>query len=88
VLCVVRSADGRWLAAAAPPGLATWAGAGASAPAARWRSARTPRNTLARELEEEWSVLPERLAVEALVCLPNRMAMLVGQALAGRGSGR
>jgi 8-oxo-dGTP diphosphatase len=35
---------------------------------------------LARELEEEWSVVPERLSVEALVCLPNRMAMLIGQA--------
>ena len=35
---------------------------------------------LARELEEEWSVVPERLSVEALLCLPNRMAMLVGMA--------
>ena len=39
-----------------------------------------PAEALTRELEEEWSVEPERLAVEALVCLPNRMAMLVGQA--------
>jgi hypothetical protein len=25
-------------------------------------------------------VVPERLSIEALVCLPNRMAMLIGQA--------
>jgi ADP-ribose pyrophosphatase YjhB (NUDIX family) len=36
--------------------------------------------TLTRELEEEWSVAPERLSVEALVSLPNRLAMLVGLA--------
>ena len=35
---------------------------------------------LRRELEEEWSVVPERLSVEALVCLPNRLVMLIGQA--------
>ena len=35
---------------------------------------------LARELEEEWSVVPDELAIEALVCLPNRLVMLVGQA--------
>jgi hypothetical protein len=31
-------------------------------------------------------VLPEQLAVEALVCLPNRMAMLVGQAWLAEGA--
>ena len=36
--------------------------------------------TLTRELDEEWSVAPERLSVEALVSLPNRLAMLVGLA--------
>ena len=36
--------------------------------------------TLGRELEEEWSVVPESITAEALVVLPNRMAMLVGQA--------
>ena len=35
---------------------------------------------LGRELEEEWSVVPEQLTVEALVCLPNRLVMLIGQA--------
>ncbi len=41
---------------------------------------------LARELEEEWSVVPERLTVEALVCLPNRMTMLIGQAWLAEGA--
>ena len=54
--------------------------AGRSAPAARSRSARTRWRRSARELEEEWSVTPERLTVEALVSLPNRLAMLIGLA--------
>jgi 8-oxo-dGTP diphosphatase len=33
-----------------------------------------------RELDEEWSVRPERLTVEALVCLPHRLVMVVGLA--------
>jgi 8-oxo-dGTP diphosphatase len=39
-----------------------------------------PTDTLTRELVEEWSVEPESQRIEALVCLPNRMVMLVGQA--------
>ena len=39
-----------------------------------------PARTLVRELREEWSVTPERLTVEALVCLPQRLVMLVGMA--------
>ena len=35
---------------------------------------------LGRELEEEWSVVPDRLCVEALVRLSNGMVMLIGQA--------
>jgi GntR family transcriptional regulator/MocR family aminotransferase len=37
-------------------------------------------DALTRELEEEWAVVPERFAVEALVSLPSGMVMLVGQA--------
>ena len=56
----------------------------ALAPAARG-GRREPAHTLARELEEEWSVFPERLAVEALVCLPNRIGDAVGQAWLAEG---
>jgi ADP-ribose pyrophosphatase YjhB (NUDIX family) len=40
----------------------------------------SPVDTLTRELREEWSVAPERVQVEALVRLPHRLVMLVGQA--------
>jgi ADP-ribose pyrophosphatase YjhB (NUDIX family) len=43
-----------------------------------------PVASLTRELEEEWSVRPERLSVEALVRSPGGMTMLVGQAWLGR----
>jgi 8-oxo-dGTP diphosphatase len=80
VLCVVRSADGRWLAGRRAAWVATWAGRWALGAGGAVEVGENPAHTLARELEEEWSVVPERLAVEALVCLPNRMVMLVGQA--------
>ena len=37
-----------------------------------------PADTLVRELEEEWSVAPERLTVEALVRLPTDMVLMIG----------
>ena len=40
----------------------------------------SPVHTLSRELEEEWSVQPERLSVEALVHLPSDLLVLVGLA--------
>jgi ADP-ribose pyrophosphatase YjhB (NUDIX family) len=80
VLCVVRSADGRWLAGRRADWVATWAGRWALGAGGAVEVGEDPVHTLARELEEEWGVEPERLAVEALVVLPNRMAMLVGQA--------
>jgi hypothetical protein len=33
-----------------------------------------------RELQEEWSVEPERLSIEALIVLPSELVLLVGQA--------
>jgi len=80
VLCVVRDADGRWLAGRRAPWVASWAGRWALGAGGAVEVGEDPTETLTRELEEEWSVEPDRLAVEALVCLPNRMAMLVGQA--------
>jgi 8-oxo-dGTP diphosphatase len=40
----------------------------------------SPAETLARELHEEWRLEPERLSVEALLGLPDGIAMLVGLA--------
>jgi ADP-ribose pyrophosphatase YjhB (NUDIX family) len=60
--------------------VATWAGRWALGAGGAVEVGEDPTETLTRELEEEWGVEPERFAVEALVCLPNRMIMLVGQA--------
>jgi len=79
-LCVTRAADGRWLAGRRASWVATWAGRWALGAGGAVEVGEDPVETLARELDEEWSVTPERLTVEALVCLPNRLAMLVGQA--------
>jgi 8-oxo-dGTP diphosphatase len=39
-----------------------------------------------RELDEEWSVSPERVRGEALVRLPQQMVMFVGQAWLAEGA--
>ena len=80
MLCAVRAADGRWLAGRRADWVATWAGRWALGAGGAVEVGRGPVEALARELEEEWAVVPERLTVEALVCLPNRMVMLIGQA--------
>ncbi len=79
-LCVTRDAAGRWLAGRRAPWVATWAGRWALGAGGAVEVGEDPVETLGRELEEEWSVTPERLSVEALVSLPNRLAMLVGLA--------
>jgi 8-oxo-dGTP diphosphatase len=80
VLCAVRARDGRWLAGRRADWVATWAGRWALGAGGAVEVGEDPVAALRRELEEEWSVVPEALTVEALVCLPNRMVMLVGQA--------
>jgi ADP-ribose pyrophosphatase YjhB (NUDIX family) len=80
VLCVVRDADGRWLAGRRAPWVATWAGRWALGAGGAVEVGEDPVRSLTRELEEEWSVEPDRLAVEALVRTPGGMAMLIGQA--------
>ncbi len=80
VLCAVRSCDGRWLAGRRAPWVASWAGRWALGAGGAVEVGEDPTETLTRELAEEWSVEPERESVEALVCLPNRMVMLIGQA--------
>ena len=80
VLCVVRDPDGRWLAGRRAPWVATWAGRWALGAGGAVEVGEDPVEALTRELEEEWSVTPERFAVEALLSLPTGMTMLVGQA--------
>ena len=58
--------------AGAPTWVATWAGRWALGAGGAVEVGEDPVETLARELQEEWAVEPERLAVEALVVLPNR----------------
>lgn len=85
-LCIVRDAAGRWLAGRRAQWLATWAGRWALGAGGAVEVGENPALTLARELEEEWSVEPERLSVEALVCLPHDLVMLVGQAWLAEGA--
>ena len=80
VLCAARAADGRWLAGRRAAWVASWAGRWALGAGGSVEVGEDPVETLTRELDEEWSVAPERLSVEALVSLPNRLAMLVGLA--------
>jgi 8-oxo-dGTP pyrophosphatase MutT (NUDIX family) len=79
-LCVTRSADGRWLAGRRASWVASWAGRWALGAGGAVDLDENPANTLVRELHEEWSVTPERVRGEALVQLPHRLIMFVGQA--------
>jgi 8-oxo-dGTP diphosphatase len=79
-LCVTRSADGRWLAGRRASWLASWAGRWALGAGGAVDLGESPANTLVRELREEWSVTPERVRGEALIRLPQRLVMFVGQA--------
>jgi 8-oxo-dGTP diphosphatase len=79
-LCVVRAEDGRWLAGHRADWVSTWAGRWALGAGGAVDVGESPADTLSRELREEWRLQPERLSVEALVELPDGMAMLVGLA--------
>ncbi len=78
--CIVRSADGRWLAGRRAEWLASWAGRWALGAAGAVEVDEHPALTMRRELMEEWSVEAERLRIEALLRLPTGSAMLLGQA--------
>jgi 8-oxo-dGTP diphosphatase len=80
VLCLVRDAEGRWLAGRRAAWVATWAGVWSLGAGGAVDAGEDPAGALARELQEEWSVAPERLTVEALVANPGEMTMLIGQA--------
>lgn len=79
-LCAVRDAEGRWLAGRRAAWLASWPGRWALGAGGAVDLGENPAQTLTRELREEWSVEPEEVRVEALVGLPHRMTMLIGQA--------
>ncbi len=79
-LCVVRSADGSWLAGRRAAWLASWSGRWALGAGGSVEVDENPTRTLQRELQEEWGVDPERLSIEALIQSPTGMIMLIGQA--------
>jgi 8-oxo-dGTP diphosphatase len=79
-LCLVRSADGRWLAGRRAAWLSTWPERWALGAGGAVDVGESPARTLSRELEEEWRLVPESLSVRALVGLPSGLAMLVGVA--------
>jgi 8-oxo-dGTP diphosphatase len=85
-LCVIRSADGRWLAGRRAPWVSTWAGRWALGAGGAVDLGENPADTLVRELTEEWSVSPELVRGEALLRLPHHMVMFVGQAWLGEGA--
>lgn len=79
-LCVVRDADGRWLAGRRAGWVASWAGRWALGAGGAVEVDENPTLTLTRELEEEWSVTQERLSVEALIRSDNGNVLIVGLA--------
>ncbi len=85
-LCIVRAADGRWLAGRRAAWLSSWAGRWALGAGGAIEVDENPTHTLGRELLEEWSVQPERMRVEALVLLPSGVVLLVGQAWLAAGA--
>jgi 8-oxo-dGTP diphosphatase len=80
VLCVVRAADGSWLAGRRAAWLASWAGRWALGAGGSVEVDENPTDAMARELREEWSMEPERMRIEALLRLPSDLVVLVGQA--------
>ncbi len=84
-LCVTRSADGRWLAGRRAPWVSSWAGRWALGAGGAVDLGESPADTLVRELHEEWAVSPERVRGEALLRLPHRLVMFVGQAWLAEG---
>jgi ADP-ribose pyrophosphatase YjhB (NUDIX family) len=79
-LCVVRTEDGRWLAGRRAAWLATWAGRWSLGAGGAVEVGENPAETLTRELEEEWQLVPSSTSVEALVALPTGLVSLVGLA--------
>lgn len=86
ILCLVRSADGQWLAGRRAEWVASWAGRWMLGAGGSVEVDENPTDTMRRELLEEWSVAPEQLKIEALVLAPTGLVLLVGQAWIGDGA--
>jgi 8-oxo-dGTP diphosphatase len=86
VLCLVRAADGSWLAGRRAQWLASWAGRWALGAGGSVELQENPAHAMRRELREEWSVEADRMRMEALVQLPSEMVLLVGQAWLAAGA--
>jgi 8-oxo-dGTP diphosphatase len=84
-MCITRSADGRWLAGRRAQWVASWAGRWALGAGGAVDLGENPADTLVRELQEEWSVAPARVTGEALLRLPHKMVMFIGQAWLAEG---
>ncbi|HEY2201821.1 MAG TPA: NUDIX hydrolase [Solirubrobacteraceae bacterium] len=84
-MCITRSADGRWLAGRRAQWVASWAGRWALGAGGAVDLGESPADTLLRELREEWSVAPARVRGEALLRLPHKMVMFIGQAWLAEG---
>ena len=84
-LCVIRAADGRWLAGRRAPWVSSWAGRWALGAGGAVDVGESPTETLIRELAEEWAVAPARAQAEALLRLPHGLVMFVGQAWLAEG---
>jgi 8-oxo-dGTP pyrophosphatase MutT (NUDIX family) len=85
-LCVTRSADGRWLAGRRAAWVSSWAGRWALGAGGAVDLGESPAETLVRELQEEWAVTPARARGEALLRLPHKLVMFVGQAWLAEGA--
>jgi 8-oxo-dGTP diphosphatase len=85
-LCITRDSEGRWLAGRRAPWLASWAGRWALGAGGAVDEGESPFTTLTRELQEEWSVSADRVQGEALVRLPHRLVMFIGQAWLAAGA--
>jgi len=85
-MCAVRSNDGRWLAGHRADWLASWPGRWALGAGGSVDAGEDPVDTLRRELAEEWSTQAERLSVEALLCLEQRLVLFIGMAWLAEGA--
>jgi ADP-ribose pyrophosphatase YjhB (NUDIX family) len=85
-LCVVRDSDGHWLAGRRADWLASWAGRWALGAGGAVEVGENPAETLTRELQEEWQLVPESLLVAALVTMPSGLAALIGLAVVPAGA--
>jgi 8-oxo-dGTP diphosphatase len=86
VLCIVRSAEGAWLAGRRAAWLASWPERWALGAGGSVEVGENPVQAMVRELREEWSVDARDLKIEALVLLPSQVVLLVGQAWLAEGA--